>query len=115
MAERARGFRRLLVDRNPIMPTGLLLFAIEYGKKDSEPLAGLFTAIRSRMHDIANGPLYDKLARVCQFRNTYIAHQKEDRELKDVELTRTALHEWIEALAILFEAMKADPVAATKS
>jgi len=54
------------------------------------------------MHDLADGAVYDDLTRVYDFPNTYIAHQKEGSELKDVELTRRSLHEWIGALTTLF-------------
>lgn len=104
LTERARGFRRLLVDRNPIMPTGLLLFALEYAKKTSQPLGGIFGLLRERLQDLIATPLYEELSEVYHFRNTYIAHQKTESELRDVELTRSSLAKWVSTLQSLFAA-----------
>jgi type III restriction enzyme len=99
LTERARTFKRLLVHRSPLMPTGLLIFALEYAEKEEEGLGGIFAAVRKRFADLAKTPLLDLVKWVYSFRNDYIAHEK--KELNDVETTRSALKQWVEALRSL--------------
>ena len=99
LMERARTFKRLLVHRSPLMPTGLLIFALEYSQKDEESPGGIFAAVRKRFGDLAKTPLLDLVKGVYSFRNDYIAHEK--KELNDVEVTRSALKQWVEALTAL--------------
>jgi type III restriction enzyme len=104
LLERARGFRRLLVDRTPIMPTGLLLFSLEYARKkdDVESVGGVFSAVRKQFADLAGMDLYERLNKVYDFRNAFIAHQKEDAPLTDAEATRAALETWVATLNALY-------------
>ena len=94
--EKAKTFKRLLVHRSPLMPTGLLIFAVDYAKKDTEPLPGIFTSIRSRFADLAKTNLGDLVSGVYDFRNDYIAHQ--NKELTYESMTRQALKDWVETL-----------------
>ena len=84
------------------MPTGMLIFCLDYAAKETEPLSGLFTSIRKRFADLANTNLQRVLEEVYEFRNTYIAHEKKD--LTDAETTRTALHRWVDGLQSLYAA-----------
>ena len=102
LSEQARLFKRLLVHRSPLMPTGLLRFCLSYAKKSTEPLSGIFTVVRNTFSNLASTTLEDQLGEVYEFRNTYIAHQK--AELTDAAETRKALHVWISALARLSDA-----------
>lgn len=102
LRERARSFKRLLVHRSPLMPTGLLIFCLEYAAGDSEPRPGIFASIRSRFAGLAAGGLKGLLDQLYDFRNTYIAHQK--KELTDAETARTTLKLWAEALHALHSA-----------
>ena len=106
LSEKSRQLKRLLVHRNPLMPTGLLIFCLEYGKKDAEPLSGIFTTVRTRFHDLAETGLEEKMKGYYKFRNTYIAHQKE--RLVDVEDAKDALKISIETLQMLYAAGHGD-------
>jgi type III restriction enzyme len=99
LQERARTLKRLLVFRSPLMPTGLLVFCLEYARGDSESAGGVFTAVRSGFADLKDSPLRDLVKGMYDFRNTYVAHQKQ--ELTDAPLTRLALCDWIEAIKLL--------------
>jgi type III restriction enzyme len=103
LQERARSLKRLLVHRSPLMPTGLLIFCLEYAAKDSDPIPGIFTAVRDQLGPLASGHLRELLQSQYDFRNTYIAHQKE--ELKDKETTRQGLHTWAETMKELHAAL----------
>jgi len=97
LSERARSLKRLLVFRNPIMPTGLLVFCLDYARNTSEALPGIFSAIQQRFTDLAQGSLRDLIQRIYDFRNTYIAHQK--AELTDPAAAEEALRAWVDALS----------------
>ena len=101
--ERARTAKRLLVHRNPIMPTGLLIFCLQYAAKDTTPVAGIFTSVRTRMSDLSKTKLPELVEQSYDFRNTYIAHEKSE-QLTDVEQTRQALGNWVETLTTLHAA-----------
>ena len=98
--ERVRPLRRLLLYRNPLMPAGTLIFCLEYASKDTEPLPGIFAAIRERFSDLRGKDTLELVRRYYDFRNTYIAH--EGKELKDFEVARTALRNWADTLQSLY-------------
>ena len=99
LKEKASHLKRLLVYRNPLMPTGLLIFCLEYGKKDSQPLSGIFTTVRQEFHDLAETDLEEKLKAYYGFRNAHIAHER--KPLDDLEITKNALHTSIATLQTL--------------
>lgn len=92
----ARNLRRTLVDQNGVMPIGLLKWCMEYARASKRGLGGVFHAVKERFADVAKSDLTELLARVYDFRNQYVAHQKE--ELKDAEQTRKAMREWVSCL-----------------
>jgi len=102
LTERARTLKRLLVHRNPLMPTGLLKDCLAYAARDTEPLPGIFTAVRSQLSDLAKTNLPTLLDEFYEFRNTYIAHEKE--QLHDAAAARNALRVWVDTLVALHEA-----------
>ena len=102
LKERARSLKRLLVHRSPLMPTGLLLDCLKYASKDTEPLPGVFTSVRSRLAGLAKTDLTELLDTFYLFRNTYVARAKE--ELTDVETTRRGLKTWVATLLALHDA-----------
>ena len=102
-SDRARTAKRLLVHRNPIMPTGLLIFCLQYALKDTTPLPGIFTSVRTRMSDLSKTKLPKLVEQSYDFRNIYIAHEKSG-QLTDVEQTRQALGHWVETLTTLHAA-----------
>lgn len=101
--ERARTAKRLLVHHSPLMPTGLLIFCLQYAAKDTTPVAGIFTSVRTRMSDLSKTKLPELVKQSYDFRNTYIAHEKSE-QLTDVEQTRQALGNWVETLTTLHAA-----------
>ena len=101
LAERARSLKRLLVYHSPIMPTGLLLFCLEYGPRDGRPLGGIFEAVWNEFEDLRSTDLAMRLKSVYDFRNTYIAHEK-GTQLADSTIAEEALREWITLLSRLY-------------
>ena len=100
LAERARTLKRLLIDHSPIMPTGVLLFCVEYRSKDKQSPAGVFGAVDREFESIRSTGLGDAVRRVYNFRNTYIAHEKGE-ELISEQIAEEALHQWIGLLVSL--------------
>jgi type III restriction enzyme len=78
------------------MPIGLLKWCLEYAKASKRELGGVFRAVKDGFASVAKSDLTELLGRVYDFRNLYVAHQKE--ELRDVEQTRQAMREWISCL-----------------
>lgn len=104
LSERARTFKRLLVHKAPLMPTGLLGFCLQYAASSEQPLGGVFTHVRRTFTDLAKTGLKALLDSVYEFRNTYVAHKKED--LVDANSAKQALGTWIEALQALHAAYR---------
>jgi type III restriction enzyme len=109
LTERGRTLKRLLVHRSPIMPTGLLLFCMDYAKKDEASVGGVFAEVRSTFTDLAGSDLEQFLKEQYEFRNLYVAHEKHE-PLTSVDATRKALKIWINALMALSAATTATPV-----
>jgi type III restriction enzyme len=93
--------RRFLVHRSPITPIGVLRFCLEYAAKDEDAPGGVLAAVRERFSDLADTDLGDLLGTVYDFRNTFIAHVKD--ELGDRTKAEEALRQWIRAIERLNE------------
>lgn len=100
---RAMTLRKLLVHRSPLMPTGALSFCLDYAAKVAEPLPGIYGGVRRQFAGLAKTELPKQVKDIYEFRNTYIAHQKE--ELTDLVRAKNALREWIAALVALHRAV----------
>ena len=96
--------RKLIVFRAPLMPTGVLLFCLDYAEKADEGLPGVFAAVRLRFAPLTKSGLPKLLRGIYDFRNMYIAHKK--AELTDRPLAREALARWVQALLELHESVK---------
>jgi type III restriction enzyme len=92
----ASNLRRTLVDRNGLMPIGLLHWCLDYTWHSRRIVGGVFQAVKTRFVDAAKTDLYEVIDRIYSFRNEYIAHQ--ERELSDPALARQALCEWVKGL-----------------
>jgi type III restriction enzyme len=97
LSERCRTLKRLLVTRSPIMPTGVLLFCLEYAAKPKPDSDGILRAVESRFGDLASTDLAAAVKAQYDFRNAYIAHEKRE-PLRSVEAARTALTVWANVL-----------------
>ncbi|MAT70328.1 MAG: restriction endonuclease subunit R [Planctomycetaceae bacterium] len=106
LRKRAEPFKRLLVHRSPLMPTGLLVFCLEYAGKDSQPLGGIFTSIYSHFGELAKTDLGSLLKQVYEFRNDYIAHEK--KSLDDSEQAKEAVRLWVRTLSKLHQSRRKD-------
>lgn len=105
LKDQANRLKRLLVHHAPLMPTGLLSFCLGYATNDDEALPGVFTVVRAQFAAFSGSPLKGQLDTCYEFRNRYIAHQKEEKELKDVDETRDALRTWSRLLHALHSAV----------
>lgn len=110
LTEHGRTLRRLLVHRSPIMPTGLLLFCMDYAKKDEAVVGGVFGEVRSVFSDFAGSDLEELVKEQYEFRNLYVAHEKHE-PLTSADATRKALKTWINALIALSTATAPPAVA----
>ncbi len=103
LSTKASFLKRLLVHRSPLMPTGLLIFCLDYAQKDSQPLGGVFSAVRARFKNLKESDLKELLDQFYEFRNTYIAHEKGDG-LLDRAASQAALEVWVHTLQALHKA-----------
>ncbi len=111
LAERARSLKRLLITRSPIMPTGLLLFCLDYASKDEPGRGGIFDAVRTSFRDLVATDLPGRLKAQYDFRNEYIAHEKRE-PLRSEEAAREALQIWTQVLVEMRRVAAAAPAAA---
>ncbi len=95
--------KKLLVHRSPIMPAGVLRFCLRYAGGTGGPLPGVFSAVRARFRVGSRPELLGLVDGYYGFRNTYIAHEKED--LTDPILTREELRRWVATLMALHAAV----------
>ena len=98
--DKARLLKRLLVHRSPLMPVSVLQFCLDYAKKATEPLPGVFKSVRTGFSDLKDTGLKQLIDQCYEFRNTYVAHEKEEL-LTDVEETRSALQVCVDTLQAL--------------
>lgn len=108
LAERCRTLKRLLVTRSPIMPTGVLLFCLEYAAKPKPDSAGILQAVEVRFSDLAATDLAAAVKKQYDFRNEYIAHEKRE-PLRSVDAARAALGVWTGVLQQLRAVNVASP------
>lgn len=108
LAERARSLKRLLVSRAPIMPTGVLLFCLDYASKDEPGRGGIFDEVRARFKDLSGSDFPVLLQKQYDFRNEYIAHEKKE-PLRSEEAARDALRVWAEVLVRTRQLASAQP------
>jgi len=97
--------KRLLVHRSPLMPTGVLMFCLDYAAKPDEAPPGIFACVRSKFAPLAKTELPDLVKGCYDFRNTYIAHAKSD--LTDRGKAHEALAQWVTTLLALHGAVTA--------
>lgn len=108
--------RRFLVYNSLIMPTGLLGFCLRHAEPGKPTAPGVFTAIQSEFAIYAKSGLRDDVMACYDFRNSRIAHQKDDAApLTDVDETRDALRTWSRTLTALHAALHAPPPATAKA
>lgn len=110
LANQSSLLRRFLINRSPIMPTGVLRFCLDYAEKDEEAPGGVLTLVRERFADLASSDLRDSLAATYAFRNNFIAHEKE--QLSDRQRAEEGLRLWVHTLRELHEITKREPVRA---
>lgn len=103
LKDKATFLKRLLVHRSPLMPSGILIFCLDYAAKPDEPLPGVFTSVRSRFSTLATTNLPVLVKEFYEFRNNYIAHAK--AELADRAMARVALRHWVKTLLELHDAV----------
>jgi type III restriction enzyme len=95
----AKNLKRTLVFNNGLSLIGLLRFCLDYALNSTLKIDGVFAALKTRLR-LENGhQILEMVARINDFRNTYIAHQ--ERELTDRDLTEQELKIWIEALQVI--------------
>jgi type III restriction enzyme len=102
-ARHASNLRRTLVHKNGLMPLGLLEFCLQYCRQSHE-VGGVFAAVRGGFADLADTPMVEHVERIYDFRNNHVAHV--NVELTDRALAETGLKEWVEGLALLFNALR---------
>ena len=102
----AERLKRFLVHNSPLMAPGLLIFCLEQAEPGRPALPGLFSAIREHFAPLTDSDLKALVETYYNFRNTFIAHQKEETELIDLGATRSALQTWTDTLQALHQAVQ---------
>ena len=99
LKKNAAGLKKALVYGSFIMPISMLSFCLEYAKMDPPiEVGGVFETIREKFGKFNASHLCDRVNHIREFRNKYVAHQKEDAELTDVEFAKVELKNWITGL-----------------
>ena len=98
--------KKALVYNSYIMPISLLCFCLEYARK-TPPLAvdGIFSIVHQQFSRYNNSMLYDRLDHIREFRNKYVAHQKEEMKLSTDEV-KVELKNWVSGLSAITKAIR---------
>ncbi len=96
LRRQANNLRRTLVDRNGLMPVGLLQWCLEYARQSTREAGGVFGVVKVKFAQASKGDMLEVVARIYDFRNQFVAHQ--DHELTDAKLAKAALGEWTRSL-----------------
>jgi type III restriction enzyme len=100
----AKNLKRGLVYGNPHSVIGLLRSCMDFALNDSTKIEGVFKAITTAFRFEGSRALFDKVAAVNEFRNTYIAHA--EKELRDGKLASQNLKSWVVALSAVASQQK---------
>ena len=95
----SRNLKKTLVFKNGISPVGLLRNCLDYAMNDKTKLGGVFDDVRKSFKIQGALDLLDRVTKINDFRNTYVAHQ--EKELNDAALAEKNLKAWIEGLAAI--------------
>ncbi len=91
--------RRALIYGNVYSAIGLLRSCFDFAVNDTSELGGVFDAVRTGFKIPGAPKLLERISKVNEFRNTYIAHHEE--ELTDTALAEANLKYWVETLGLL--------------
>lgn len=95
----AQNLKRTLVFNNGLSLIGLLRSCLDYALNDTTKIGGVFEALQTQLRFQGGRKFLETVARINDFRNTYIAHQ--EQELTDKNLAEQELKIWIEALHMI--------------
>ncbi|MBJ7900240.1 MAG: restriction endonuclease subunit R [Cyanobacteria bacterium RI_101] len=95
----AQNLKRTLVFNNGLSLIGLLRSCLDYALNDTTKIGGVFEALQTQLRFQGGRKFLEIVTRINDFRNTYIAHQKQ--ELTDKNLAEQELKIWIEALHMI--------------
>ena len=77
---------------------------MDFALNDSTKIDGVFKAITTAFRFEGSRALFDKVAAVNDFRNTYVAHG--EKELRDGKLASQNLKSWVVALSAVASQQK---------
>lgn len=91
--------KRALVYGNAHSVIGLLRSCLDFALNDHAKLDGVFAALREGFRIAGARNLLERVTKVNEFRNTYVAHH--EKELTDKKLAKEMLLHWVDTLALL--------------
>jgi type III restriction enzyme len=100
--ELSRNLRKTLIYRSGVSPLGMLRSCLDYALNDSTQIGGIFDTMKTGLRFTGARDLLDRVRRLNDFRNSYVAHQ--ETPLTDPHTTKIALAEWIAAMNSLWGA-----------
>lgn len=101
----ASSLKKLLVYGNPVMPVGVLSGCMELGRNPkSRGEYGIISLVESQFGQFKNGALPDRVEHIREFRNSFIAHGK-DETFVDQETAEKELKNWSTGIAALHKAL----------
>ena len=103
----AKNLKKTLVYRNGFSPLGLLRTCLDYALNDNTKITGVFEALKEVFKVEGARDFLTVVSNINNFRNTYVAHQ--EKELKDVNLTKANLEKWIAGLYYIYFDISLNP------
>jgi len=107
LRKNASSLKKALVYNSFIMPIGLVSFCLEYAQMDPPiVLGGIFESIRNKFGRYRTTKLFERIEKIRNFRNTYVAHQDENNPLTDLEQVKVELKNWISGLSAMVKVVQ---------
>ena len=99
----AQNLKKTLVFNNGISLIGLLRNCLDFAMNDKNKPGGVFDAVQATFKVKGALDLLDKVTKINDFRNNYVAHQSEGKQLTDAGIAEKNLKDWIDGLKRITE------------
>jgi hypothetical protein len=105
LRKQAASLKKLLVFSNPVMPIGILSACMDLGRNPkSRGENNIISLVEEKFDHFKNSQLPDRVEHIRIFRNNFVAHQTEDRDV-DQETAEKEIKNWATGIAALHKAL----------
>jgi len=105
LRKQAASLKKMLVFANPVMPVGILSACMELGRNPKSRVENnIIRLVESKFDQFKNSQLPDRVEHIRVFRNNFVAHQTEGRDVNQ-EMAEKEIKNWATGIAALHKAL----------